>query len=145
MFMYDYIITKPELCEETLAHYGIKGMQWRNKKRRTKESLRSGRPKSRRRNITGSGSGAFKKKINKSASQIYADRLNSARTAEERAAMLAATYNSVTKQNAVVKKGNDLRSTDTKEKVNDSDIEEGRRNIKLAVDQIEKERKKNKK
>lgn len=26
---YDYIITKPELCEETLAHYGVKGMKWK--------------------------------------------------------------------------------------------------------------------
>ncbi len=26
--MYDYIITKPELNEETLAHYGVVGMKW---------------------------------------------------------------------------------------------------------------------
>ena len=25
---YDYVITKPELNEETLAHYGVKGMKW---------------------------------------------------------------------------------------------------------------------
>lgn len=52
---YDYIITKPELNEETLMHYGVLGMKWghrkldrqlsridkaydRNKKRRTKYS-----------------------------------------------------------------------------------------------------------
>ena len=26
--MYDYIITKPPLNEDTLAHYGVKGMKW---------------------------------------------------------------------------------------------------------------------
>lgn len=26
--MYDYIVTKPPLDEETLAHYGVKGMKW---------------------------------------------------------------------------------------------------------------------
>lgn len=31
--MYDYIITKPELNEDTLAHYGVKGMRWRNRKK----------------------------------------------------------------------------------------------------------------
>lgn len=30
--MYDYIITKPELNEDTLAHYGIKGMKWKKRK-----------------------------------------------------------------------------------------------------------------
>lgn len=29
---YDYIINKPELNEDTLAHYGIKGMKWRKRK-----------------------------------------------------------------------------------------------------------------
>lgn len=28
--MYDYVIEKPELNEDTLAHYGIKGMKWKN-------------------------------------------------------------------------------------------------------------------
>lgn len=32
--MYDYIIEKPELNEETLAHYGVKGMKWRKKRSR---------------------------------------------------------------------------------------------------------------
>lgn len=30
--MYDYIIEKPELNEETLAHYGVKGMKWNKSK-----------------------------------------------------------------------------------------------------------------
>ena len=30
--MYDYIIEKPELNEETLAHYGVKGMKWNKRK-----------------------------------------------------------------------------------------------------------------
>lgn len=29
MMEYDYIINKPELNEDTLAHYGVKGMKWR--------------------------------------------------------------------------------------------------------------------
>lgn len=31
---YDYVITKPELNEETLMHYGVKGMKWRKLKGR---------------------------------------------------------------------------------------------------------------
>lgn len=30
--MYDYIIEKPELNEDTLTHYGIKGMKWKKRK-----------------------------------------------------------------------------------------------------------------
>ena len=33
MEQYDYVMIKPELNEETLAHYGIKGMKWRKLKR----------------------------------------------------------------------------------------------------------------
>lgn len=29
--VYDYVITKPELNEETLMHFGIKGMKWRKR------------------------------------------------------------------------------------------------------------------
>lgn len=36
MNQYDYVITKPPLEEDTLAHYGIKGMKWR--RRKTKSS-----------------------------------------------------------------------------------------------------------
>ena len=32
MSEYDYIITKPPLNEETLAHYGVKGMKWNKRK-----------------------------------------------------------------------------------------------------------------
>ena len=38
--MYDYIITKPPLNEETLAHYGIKGMKWGKVKDRVKSGLK---------------------------------------------------------------------------------------------------------
>lgn len=34
--VYDYVITKPELNEETLMHFGIKGMKWRKGKLRGK-------------------------------------------------------------------------------------------------------------
>ena len=70
-----------ELNEETLAHYGVKGMRWRRRKnkadllssskaRRTgsnnvsvnySENYYSNRPTARRRNVTGSGSGAYRK------------------------------------------------------------------------------------
>ena len=40
--VYDYITTKPELNEETLAHYGIKGMKW---KKRLKGSFYSAKSK----------------------------------------------------------------------------------------------------
>lgn len=36
---YDYIINKPELNEDTLAHYGIKGMKWRKHINRLKNNL----------------------------------------------------------------------------------------------------------
>lgn len=66
---YDYIITKPELNEGTLAHYGVKGMKWRHRKGRTKNDLRSDRPRSRVRNVTGQGTGAYKTGKVKSADQ----------------------------------------------------------------------------
>ena len=75
-----------ELSEETLTHYGIKGMKWRNRKGRSKNVDASGKhfilgyrgdgqmdwadkklkglsskPRSRQRNITGSGTGAYRK------------------------------------------------------------------------------------
>ena len=37
--MYDYIVNKPELNEDTLAHYGIKGMKWRKRKNKFKDSV----------------------------------------------------------------------------------------------------------
>ncbi len=46
--MYDYIITKPELNEDTLAHFGIKGMKWKRHKKR---------PISRKKNVTDNGKG----------------------------------------------------------------------------------------
>lgn len=36
--MYDGVIEKPELNEETLAHYGIKGMKWKNHKAKILEN-----------------------------------------------------------------------------------------------------------
>lgn len=34
--IYDYIITKPPLNEDTLAHYGVKGMKWKKRKAKKK-------------------------------------------------------------------------------------------------------------
>lgn len=34
--VYDYVNTKPELNEETLAHYGIKGMKWHKSRLKSK-------------------------------------------------------------------------------------------------------------
>ena len=88
-----------ELSEETLAHYGVKGMRWRHRKNRqvlgkrsstvngkrmrrvdasgkhymlgdngygemfdaNKRRVSSNKPTARRRNVTGSGSGAYRK------------------------------------------------------------------------------------
>lgn len=36
--IYDYVQTKPPLNEETLAHYGVKGMRWGHRKRQLIES-----------------------------------------------------------------------------------------------------------
>ena len=38
---YDYVITKPDLNEDTLAHYGVKGMKWKRHKLRTKSLSKS--------------------------------------------------------------------------------------------------------
>lgn len=40
--IYDYIIEKPPLNEDTLAHYGVKGMKWRHRKGR-KSTVRKAR------------------------------------------------------------------------------------------------------
>ena len=136
--MYDYIITKPPLDEDTLAHYGVKGMRWHHRKGS------SNRPSSRKRNIKGKGSGAVKKGKVKTAAQIYAERLNSAKTAEERAALLAATANAYYGENAVNKKGSRTEFTDDKRRVDDAGIEKGRQEIKNLIDEEAKRRKKNK-
>lgn len=39
--MYDYIIEKPELNEDTLAHYGVKGMKWKKHLKGKYYSLKS--------------------------------------------------------------------------------------------------------
>lgn len=39
--VYDYVTTKPELNEETLAHYGIKGMKWRKRLKGKYYSMKS--------------------------------------------------------------------------------------------------------
>lgn len=38
---YDYVITKPDLNEDTLAHYGVKGMKWRKHKAKTKSAKKN--------------------------------------------------------------------------------------------------------
>lgn len=37
--IYDYVNTKPPLNEETLAHYGVKGMKWKNHIYNIKKSI----------------------------------------------------------------------------------------------------------
>lgn len=105
--MYDYIITKPSLDEDTLAHYGVKGMKW-------------GKRKSRKRNITGKGKGGFKSgpglgilesimpslKIKK-----WADQLNNARTNEERAALYNAIINRGLKDSGLSDYGYQLKKS----------------------------------
>jgi len=53
---YDYIITKPNLDEDLLMHYGVKGMKWRKRKGTTSKPL------SRKKKITGDGKGIKVKK-----------------------------------------------------------------------------------
>ena len=38
---YDYIATKPELDDELLAHYGIKGMKWRRRLKSKVSSMKT--------------------------------------------------------------------------------------------------------
>ena len=35
--IYDYVVTKPPLNEDTLTHYGVKGMKWRKKRKSFKD------------------------------------------------------------------------------------------------------------
>lgn len=42
---YDYVTTKPELNEDTLQHYGVKGMKWRHRKARIKGKTLEARAK----------------------------------------------------------------------------------------------------
>ena len=39
-YEYDYLITKPELNEDLLMHFGVKGMRWGRRKQRPVSSLR---------------------------------------------------------------------------------------------------------
>lgn len=57
MTEYDYIITKPPLDENTLVHYGVKGMKWRHHKKRTTRSSRSLRRQDLRFEIPGAKQG----------------------------------------------------------------------------------------
>lgn len=41
--MYDYVTTKPELNDETLTHYGVKGMKWHRKTKRLHDALKEKR------------------------------------------------------------------------------------------------------
>lgn len=93
-----------ELTEETLAHYGVKGMRWRNRKGKTKASLRSDRPRSRKRNITGKGSGAQVHKEDLSYKKLdnasrYFKQMDNARTNAEKEAMMKAGFSSLGKKN----------------------------------------------
>lgn len=63
---YDYITSKPPLNEETLAHYGVKGMKW---KRRKGDTISGGgynhpeyrRPLGRKKKVTSGGKGVHKR------------------------------------------------------------------------------------
>lgn len=50
--IYDYITTKPPLDEDTLAHYGIKGMKWKNHVYAVKKALTNGYGHARNRVLT---------------------------------------------------------------------------------------------
>lgn len=121
-----------ELTEETLAHYGVKGMRWRNRKGKTKASLRSDRPRSRKRNITGKGSGAQVHKEDLSYKKLdnaskYTTQMGNARTNAEREAMLRASLHSlgVDKIEGKIKPSDFHYSDDAKR-----DIEKEKRKLK---------------
>lgn len=66
MMEYDYIITKPPLDENTLAHYGVKGMKWRRyKKRNTQTRSRIEIPGAKQGQALGEGIINLGKKIRK--------------------------------------------------------------------------------
>ena len=50
--IYDYITTKPPLDEDTLAHYGIKGMKWKNHIYAVKNAVTNGYNQARNRVLT---------------------------------------------------------------------------------------------
>ena len=50
--IYDYITTKPPLDEDTLAHYGIKGMKWKNHIYAVKNAVTNGYSQARNRVLT---------------------------------------------------------------------------------------------
>ena len=50
--VYDYITTKPPLDEDTLAHYGIKGMKWKNHIYAIKNAVTNGYSQARNRVLT---------------------------------------------------------------------------------------------
>lgn len=75
---------KPELNEDTLAHYGVKGMKWRKRKGRTKRSLNSNRRRS-------------KQSLNQFESTVArAEQLAKARTNEERQSLAKSLNNGKT-------------------------------------------------
>ncbi len=43
--IYDYVVTKPPLNEDTLTHYGVKGMKWRKRKAKVKSFIDGLKPK----------------------------------------------------------------------------------------------------
>lgn len=140
-----------ELNEDTLAHYGVKGMKWRRHK--TKASLNSNRHAlvSRKRNITGKGTGGKKgsKIDSRTKNQLLADRLNNARTNEERAALATAYLNSNMSGAKATKKGDEVHVKDygnnASGNINQKAIESARKNIKSNADaeaEFEKKRKK---
>lgn len=92
---YDGVVLKPELNEETLEHFGIKGMKWRHRKGRKKADLLSNRPRARQKNVTGSGGKVRKTVTVDAASKFreFVNRYDQAKTDEEKKAMATAAGN----------------------------------------------------
>lgn len=90
---------KPELSDDTLAHYGVKGMRWRHRKAK---KVNSG-----------------KRKVSSRTSTDYAiDQLKNARTDEERRALLTVLANAYAR-----KQGNDPISISDVNKLPSRDID----------------------
>lgn len=72
MMEYDYIITKPPLDDETLMHYGIKGMKWRRKKGRKSKTISRSRKKIKKYEVPGHEFGeGIAKLLDKGKAALY--------------------------------------------------------------------------
>ena len=111
---------KPDLSDDTLAHYGVKGMRWRHKKRKNTKK-------------TGD-----KIRIPNSLRTI-ADQAAQARTNEEKAALLTAIYNQVLGYAKTGERVKNVGGSPTDERgyrLSTSDVDSGSKNARQYLDYV---------